>query len=83
MCKSMLLENKAWAPDGALAAAAAADGDDGAAALGAACADRTNSRFYLVVVQYAAAFSAEKLRGVVQALRPEQVVRISTPRMVM
>ena len=81
MCKSMLLENKAWAPDGALAGAAAADGDDSAAALGAACADRTNSRFYLVVVQYAAAFSAEKLRGVVQALRPDGPRRLAKRRL--
>ena len=55
MCKSMLLENKAWRADadngGGGVAAAVGDGGDGAAALAAACADPTNSRFYLVVVQ--------------------------------
>ena len=35
------------------------------------CSDPTNSRYYVVVVQYVAKFNSDKLRKAVQELRPE------------
>jgi len=58
MCKSIVFENKAWVPDADKPHMGPMD-------------DTTNSKYYLLVVQYAAKFSAEKLKNTVWKMRPE------------
>ena len=53
LCKSMLMENKAWSGKP-----------------GEELSDRTNSRYYLIVVQYEATISVKKLMTELRALRP-------------
>uniref|UniRef100_A0A7S1FL94 YbaK/aminoacyl-tRNA synthetase-associated domain-containing protein n=1 Tax=Corethron hystrix TaxID=216773 RepID=A0A7S1FL94_9STRA len=50
LCKSMLMENRAYCGEGS-------------------ALDRTNARFYLVVLQYTAAIDGKKLESEVRALR--------------
>ena len=57
MCKSIVFENVSW------------DGDK-SLPMKQQMADATNSRYYLLVVQYNAKFSADKLRLFVTGLRP-------------
>lgn len=57
MCKSIVFENVNW------------DGDK-SLPLEQQMSDATNSRYYLLVVQYSAKFSADKLRLFVTQMRP-------------
>jgi len=58
MCKSIVFENVGW------------DGDK-SLPLAQQMSDLTNSRYYLLVVQYNAKFAADKLRQCVMQMRPE------------
>ena len=62
LCKSMLMENRAYKPDSPSSNNKRNDFD----------LNRTNSRFYLVVVQYEAVINAKKLESEIRGLRPFQ-----------
>jgi prolyl-tRNA editing enzyme YbaK/EbsC (Cys-tRNA(Pro) deacylase) len=69
LCKSLLMENKKWAPSHA--GDCAADKNN----------DPTNPRYVLVVIQYAATLDVKKLTTAVRALRTDATGRLDASQL--